>query len=177
MTGARKFAEEYRFPNPFPNPSFRVTGNKRSDIRLERDRARTCYGDLVSWALFFREQALCRCGHTRGEHRWGPVSRLVRALLGCPNACAVCPCREFAPAGGPAGSARLLTIGPSRPNSGATSSRFLCGQQPPAAPHQGELFWLHSHLAQPCAVDCFEPPIHEPQDQSLEVRLESFARF
>jgi hypothetical protein len=50
---------------------------------------------LVSWALFFREQLRCRCGHTRGEHRAGPIRQAMRRLLGRPEACTACPCRGF----------------------------------------------------------------------------------
>ena len=47
------------------------------------------FGDpkkLVIQTLPDPEQALCVCGHTRGEHRAGPLRRLVRSLLGWPNA-------------------------------------------------------------------------------------------
>ncbi len=53
------------------------------------------YRDLVSWARFFRDQAVCQCGHTRGEHRARPIRRIMRLLRDHPDACTACPCRNF----------------------------------------------------------------------------------
>src|SRR5262249_37488076 len=55
-----------------------------------------CYVELMGWVHFIREQTRCQCGHTRGEHRAGPLLRLIRGLLGRSDACTRCPCRSFA---------------------------------------------------------------------------------